>query len=267
LEQDLRLAIGTEQLHLHFQPIFATATGAITGFEALLRWQHPVRGNVAPMNFIPIAEETGMILAIGALVLEQACLAAAAWPEPKRVAVNLSAAQLRIDDLPTMVADVLRRTGLPAALLELEVTETMLIDNPDHTMAVLRELQDMGIGIACDDFGTGYSSFRYVQNLAFDRIKIDKSFVQALGVNPTALRIVQAILAMARSLGMDVTAEGVETEQQLATLRKQRCGEVQGFLLGRPMPGDEVWRCLHDASRDVTAPRDVTASLAVAQDD
>ncbi len=211
LEHDLRAAIGTDQFRLEFQPIFASATRTITGFEALLRWLHPVRGNVAPRAFIPIAEETGMILEIGVWVLEQACRTAAASAEPKRVAVNLSAAQLRSGELPALVSDILRRTGLPANLLELEVTETQLIDEPGHALATLRDLQDMGVRIACDDFGTGYSSFSYLQNLTFNRVKIDQSFVRELGFTPRALRIVQAIVVMAHSLGMEVTAEGVET--------------------------------------------------------
>jgi len=148
---------------------------------------------------------------------------------------------------------VLRRTGLSARLLELEVTETMLITNHFQVLATLRELRDMGVQIACDDFGTGYSSFSYLQNLAFDRIKIDKSFVQALGVSSSALRIVQAILAMALSLGIDVTAEGVETERQFSVLHEEGCAEIQGFLLGRPVPADEVRHCLHDAPTTAVA--------------
>jgi diguanylate cyclase (GGDEF)-like protein len=253
LEQDLRHAIGTDQFQLHYQPIFASATRTITGFEALLRWQHPVRGEVAPMAFLPVAEETGLILPIGAWVMEEACRTAAGWAEPKRIAVNLSALQLRTSGLPAQVADILHRTGLSPHRLELEVTETMLISNHTQVLATLRELRDMGVHIACDDFGTGYSSFSYLQNLAFDRIKIDKSFVQELGVSSSALRIVQAMLAMAQSLGIDVTAEGVETERQFSLLHDQGCGEIQGFLLGKPMPGDEVRRCLHDALAAIAA--------------
>ncbi|MEJ0015834.1 MAG: EAL domain-containing protein [Acetobacteraceae bacterium] len=247
LEQDLRLAIGTPQLRLHYQPIFATATRSITGFEALLRWQHPVRGDIPPATFIPLAEETGLILAIGAWVLEEACSTAAGWAEPKRLAVNLSSAQLRGGNLPVQVAGILLRTGLPAGMLELEVTETMLISDPNQALAVLHELRAMSVRIACDDFGTGYSSFNYLQNLAFDRIKIDRSFVRGLGTAPSALRIVQAILAMAQSLGMEVTAEGVETHRQLAILQQQGCAEIQGYLLGRPIPSAEISRCLSEA--------------------
>jgi diguanylate cyclase (GGDEF)-like protein len=240
LEQDLRSAISTDQLRVHYQPIFASATRSIIGFEALLRWQHPVRGDIPPMSFILMAEETGLVLPIGAWVLEEACRTAAAWPEPKRIAVNLSAAQLRSGELPGQVADVLRRTGLAPRLLELEVTETMLINDHRQALETLREVRDMGVQIACDDFGTGYSSFSYIQKLAFDRIKIDRSFVRELGTTSSALRIVQAILAMARSLGMEVTAEGVETEQQFSILREQGCGEIQGFLLGRPMSAEDT---------------------------
>jgi diguanylate cyclase (GGDEF)-like protein len=252
LEEDLRHAIGTDQLRLHYQPTFSAITGLIGSFEALLRWQHPVRGNILPMVFIPIAEDTGMICTIGTWVLEEACRAAAAWADPKGIAVNLSAVQLRNGQLPTQVADILRRSGLQPGRLELEVTETMLIGDPGHALATLHELREIGVRIACDDFGTGYSSFSYLKNLAFDRIKIDKSFVQELGVAPSALRIVQAIIAMAKSLDMDVTAEGVETEKQFAMLCEQGCDAIQGFLLGRPVPGNEVWRYLRDAPTAAT---------------
>ena len=188
-----------------------------------------------------------MIMEIGVWVLEEACRAAASWAEPKRIAVNLSAAQLRSGELPAAVSDILRRTGLPAGLLELEVTETHLIDEPGQALATLRELQDMGVRIACDDFGTGYSSFSYLQNLTFNRIKIDQSFVRELGFTPRASRIIQAIIVMAHSLGMEVTAEGVETERQFAILRGQGCDEIQGFLLGRPGPDDEATRYQGDA--------------------
>jgi diguanylate cyclase (GGDEF)-like protein/PAS domain S-box-containing protein len=240
LEEELRLAIGTTQLRLLYQPVVAAATLAVVGFEALLRWEHPVRGNIPPMRFIPIAEESGLIQPIGAWVLEEACRTACAWAEPARVAVNLSAAQLSSDDLPALVEAILRRTGLPPQRLELEVTETLLIANVDHALATLHALQGMGVQIACDDFGTGYSSFSYLQKLAFNRIKIDKSFVHELGIDQSSFRIVQAILAMAHSLGMDVTAEGVETEAQFAMLHAQGCDEIQGFLFGKPVPNEEI---------------------------
>lgn len=252
LEHDLRCAVGTDQFELYFQPFLACGTGAITGFEALLRWQHPSRGEVEPASFIPIAEETGIILELGAWVLEQACRAAVSWSEPIRVAVNLSSAQLLGSHLPALVRDVLDRTGLPAHRLELEVTESLLIDDRSQAMNILRELQGSGVRIACDDFGTGYSSFSYLQSLPFERLKIDKSFVQALEATSSARRIIQAILAMAHSLGMDVTAEGVETEEQLTILRAQGCGEIQGFLLGRPLPGDEVLQHLQCAPNAAT---------------
>jgi diguanylate cyclase (GGDEF)-like protein len=260
LEQDLRAAIGTDQLRLHYQPIFASAARSIVGFEALLRWQHPVRGDIPPMSFILMAEETGLVLPIGAWVLEQACRTAVGWPEPKRIAVNLSAAQLRSGELSTQVADILRRTGLPPRLLELEVTETMLIGDHRQALETLRQVRDMGVQIACDDFGTGYSSFSYIQKLAFDRIKIDRSFVRELGTTSSALRIVQAILAMAKSLGMEVTAEGVETEQQFSILHEQGCGEMQGFLLGRPMSAEGI--VMLTSRQQPGAPGGVAANIA-----
>ena len=240
LERDLRAAIGSAQLYLHFQPICQGGSRRVTGFEALARWRHPQFGNVAPSTFIPTAEQCDLVLTLGAWVLEEACRAAAGWAWPLRLAVNLSAAQLRRGELPEEVAAVLARTGLPAHRLELEVTETLLIDDSGRAQATLQALRAMGVMIACDDFGTGYSSFGYLQNLSFDRIKIDQSFVAGLEVKPNSLRIVQAILAMAASLGVDVTAEGVETERQLALLQEMRCGEVQGYLLGRPMAGDKL---------------------------
>jgi predicted signal transduction protein with EAL and GGDEF domain len=240
IERDLRCAIVNNQLKLQFQPQFASDTKLITGFEALLRWEHPIRGHISPTVMIPIAEASGLILDLGAWVIEAACAAAVTWSVPHRVAVNLSAAQFRDGDLPGLVSEVLRRTGLPACRLELEVTESLLMDSADLALKALRSLKRMGVSIALDDFGTGYSSLSYLRLFPFDKIKIDKSFIRGLGEDPCALSIVDAILAMGRSLDMDVIAEGIETEQQLTILRSQQCSEVQGFLLGRPIPSDDV---------------------------
>jgi EAL domain-containing protein (putative c-di-GMP-specific phosphodiesterase class I) len=262
IEQDLRQAIGADQLRLHFQPQFASDTKMITGFEALLRWNHPVRGSISPAVMIPIAESSHLIQELGAWVIEAACTAAMTWSVPHRVAVNLSAAQFRVGDLPGLIEDILRRTRLPAWRLELEVTESLLIDSAELALAALRSLKDMGVSIALDDFGTGYSSLSYLRLFPFDRIKIDKSFIQGLGEDACALSIVEAILAMGRSLDMDVIAEGIETDKQLTILRRQHCAEVQGFLLGRPIPSDEVDRYIDDASSGpyrTTAPEPVLA--------
>ena len=250
IEQDLRQAIATNQLKLHFQPQFSSDTEVITGFEALLRWEHPIRGSVSPSVIIPIAEASRLILEIGAWVIETACLAAMTWSVPYRVAVNLSAAQFRDGDLPGIVEDILRRTCLPACRLELEVTESLLIDNADLALKALRALKDMGVSIALDDFGTGYSSLSYLRIFPFDKIKIDQSFIRDLGEDPSALSIVEAILAMGRSLNMEVIAEGVETEQQLTILRRGPSCDVQGFLLGRPIPSEAVGRYIGEAAVD-----------------
>jgi diguanylate cyclase (GGDEF)-like protein len=247
IEQDLRDAIGTDQLQLHFQSQVATDTKMIAGFEALVRWEHPVRGNIPPAVLIPIAEASRLILELDAWVLKAACVDAAKWSVPYRVAVNLSAAHFRQGNLPELVADVLRQTGLPAYRLEIEVTESLLIDSTGVALSALRTLKHMGVNIALDDFGTGFSSLSYLRLFPFDKIKIDKSFIQGLGEDPCALSIVDAILAMGRSLGMDVIAEGVETEQQLAILRRHRCFGVQGFLLGRPIPSEAVSQLIDKA--------------------
>ena len=240
LERELRAAIGTGQLELHYQPFVACDGGEVTGFEALMRWTHPGRGRVPPARFIPLAEETGLVVPLGRWALEAACRDALDWPGGRRVAVNLSTAQFRGADLPVTVADVLLRTGLQPGRLELEITEGVLIGDTDQALGVLRGLKALGVRVALDDFGTGYSSLSYLRRFPFDKLKIDRSFIHALGEDAGARAIVEAILAMSRSLGLDVTAEGVETVQQLAVLRAQSCGTVQGFLLGHPMRADAV---------------------------
>jgi diguanylate cyclase (GGDEF)-like protein/PAS domain S-box-containing protein len=240
LAADLRRAIETSALHLYFQPLFTCEAEELVGFEALLRWQHPLLGPIPPLDIILVAEESGLIMALGLWILEEACSKAARWPEKLRVAVNLSTAQFRDSHLADRIMEVLQRTGLPAERLELEVTETLYIDNIDRALSILHALKRAGVGIALDDFGTGYSSLSYLRSFPFDKIKIDRSFVQALTVDANALPLVQAILAMGHNLNLRVTAEGVETQQQMNLLRREGCDEIQGFLLGRPMPAKDV---------------------------
>jgi diguanylate cyclase (GGDEF)-like protein len=240
LERDLRLALERGELEVYMQPQFSCETMRVTGFEALARWRHPVRGMVPPGVFIPVAEECGLIVAVGRLMLERACELAAAWRPKCSVAVNLSPIQFRDAGLPDLLAGILRRTGLDAGLLELEVTEGVLINDAEQALGSLRALKALGVRLALDDFGTGYSSLSYLRRFPFDRIKIDKTFVQAQEHDDGTRAILEAVLAMSSRLNIAVIAEGVETEDQLQMLRGQGCGEVQGFLLARPMPSADV---------------------------
>lgn len=244
MEQDLRLALQADVLELHYQPIMTCGNGAIRGFEALLRWTHPVRGSVPPATFIPVAEESGLILPLGRWVMERACAEAATWPEPLRLAVNLSPAQFRSGNLPAIVDRALELSGLPAERLELEITEGLLIGDAEEALNAIHALKRRGVRIALDDFGTGYASLGYLHRFPFDRIKVDRSFVHAIGRRNGAHAIVEAVLAMSSNLGMEVTAEGVETEEQLRFLQHRACDEVQGFLLGRPMSREAVAQLL-----------------------
>ncbi|MBV8510714.1 MAG: bifunctional diguanylate cyclase/phosphodiesterase, partial [Xanthobacteraceae bacterium] len=239
LQSDLRRAIGTEQIKLVFQPQFTCSTGALVGFEVLLRWHHPTLGEIMPTRFIPIAEDTGLIVPLGRWVIEQACTMAASWAMPIRVAVNLSPVQFRGPQLPVEIQDILRRSGLPPDRLELEVTETLLT-NTVMALGILRRLREAGVHITLDDFGTGYSSLNHVRSFPFEKLKIDKSFVQNMGTDPKALSLIRTILALAANVGLTVVAEGVETTQQLEILRALQCGEVQGFLLGAPISAEQV---------------------------
>ena len=249
LEQDLRSALARGEFAINFQPLHACRTRDITAFEALLRWNHPVRGQVSPTEFVPVAEECGLILPLGTWVLEQACAAATTWPRPYTVAVNLSPVQFRRGDLPAQVSDILERTGLPANRLELEVTEGLLIEDAEGALATMLALKALGVRLALDDFGTGYSSLSYLRRFPFDKLKIDKSFTQAIGLDPGARAIVDAILAMGHSLNLRITAEGVETEEQLAFLTALDCDEAQGFLLGPPIPAEQLRRSLGEEAR------------------
>jgi diguanylate cyclase (GGDEF)-like protein/PAS domain S-box-containing protein len=246
LEADLREAVDRHQLEVHYQPLFDLQHGKLTGFEALLRWRHPERGWVPPDLFVPLAERTGLIVGIGEWVLETACTQAALWRASVggdlRIAVNLSPVQFARQDVVGLVAATLQRTGLPPASLELEITEGTILQHTEANLTTLRRLRDMGVRIAMDDFGTGYSSFGYLRSFPFDTLKIDRSFVRDLTAQSDAAAIVRAALSLARSLGMDAVAEGIETAGQLDLLEAEGCREAQSFYLGRPAPAQEAGR-------------------------
>ena len=240
LEMDLRKALATEQFELHYQPLVVLETNDVNGFEALLRWNHPTRGMVSPADFIPIAEETGLIVPLGEWVLKAACNEAVSWPEHIKVAVNLSPAQLNSRNLVSMVTSVLNETGMPPHKLQLEITETVLLQNTFTTLATLHELRKMGVQIALDDFGTGYSSLSYLRSFPFDKIKIDRSFIQDLSNGAEPLAIVNAVAGLAKCLNMTSTAEGVETQQQMDVLQAIGCTEMQGYLFSHARPANEI---------------------------
>jgi diguanylate cyclase (GGDEF)-like protein/PAS domain S-box-containing protein len=236
LAQDLRAAIRRGEISLEYQPVFRARDLALAGFEALARWRHPLHGWIPPSTFIPLAESAGVIHDIGSFVLEAACAkAAAAGPGSQYVmAVNLSPVQFRDQQLAPKISEILRRTGLEPALLELEVTESLLIEDADAALASLKAMREIGVSVALDDFGTGYSSLSYLCDFPFTRLKIDKRFVHALGQDQNAEAVIAAILSLARNLKLEVTAEGVETASQLTILQELGVHLVQGFLLGRP---------------------------------
>jgi diguanylate cyclase (GGDEF)-like protein/PAS domain S-box-containing protein len=238
LLHDLRSAIERNQLALHYQPQ-ARMNGDVTGFEALVRWHHPVRGLIPPNTFIPIAEESGLIIAMGEWILREACREAASWPQPLQIAINLSPVQFQHGDLPGLVHSILLETGLSPNRVELEITEGVLISNFSRALSILRRLKTLGVRIAMDDFGTGYSSLAYLQAFPFDKIKIDQAFISNLESNPQSAAIVRAVIGLGRGLDLPVVAEGVETNDQLSFLLQESCNEVQGYFIGRPAPIDQ----------------------------
>jgi EAL domain-containing protein (putative c-di-GMP-specific phosphodiesterase class I) len=240
LELDLRKALIANEFELYYQPIVQIATGEVGGFEALIRWNHPERGLVMPGAFIPVAEEIGLIVPLGEWVLRKACMDAAAWPSKLSVAVNLSAAQFRNPMLALSVVSALGQSGLSASRLELEITETVLLQDDRAVLDTLHQIRDLGVRICMDDFGTGYSSLSYLRSFPFDKIKIDRSFVSELGKENDCVAIIRAVTRLGSSLGMTTTAEGVETEQQLEILRAEGCVQVQGYLFSRPKPLKEI---------------------------
>ena len=238
LARDLRQGIADNELLVHYQPLARAADGEVCGFEALVRWKHPTRGMIPPLEFIPVAEENGLIGALGDWVLRQACADAAAWEKPLRIAVNLSPLQLHNPALPSLVHEVLITTGLSPSRLELEITESALFKDYQRALDNLRRLKALGVRIAMDDFGTGFSSLSTLQSFPFDKIKIDKSFVENIHRHDRATVIVRAVLGLGRSLEIPVVAEGVETEEQILFLRGEDCAELQGYAIGRPTPVD-----------------------------
>ena len=240
LEMDLRRALASEQFQLYYQPLVVLQTNAVNAFEALLRWNHPTRGLVSPADFIPIAEETGLIIPLGEWVLKAACAEAVEWPDHIKVAVNLSPAQLNNRNLVSMVKAALDESGMSPHKLQLEITESVLLQNTFTTLATLHELRKMGVQIALDDFGTGYSSLSYLRSFPFDKIKIDRSFIQDLSNVAEPLAIVNAVAGLAKCLNMTSTAEGVETREQMETLQAIGCTEMQGYLFSKARPANEI---------------------------
>jgi diguanylate cyclase (GGDEF)-like protein len=238
VERELPQALERDEFELFYQPWITFADGNFSGCEALLRWRHPERGLIGPAEFIAIAEDIGMIAQLGEWVLRRACHDAMAWPRPVKVAVNLSAAQFMTGDLFGTVMEALDASGLPPQRLELEITETLLLDDYDGTLTMLHRLRDLGVGIALDDFGTGYSSLTYLRQFPFDRIKIDQTFVSEMTTRADCAAIVMAVAGLGRSLGVRLTAEGVELEEQLIMLMAAGCTEGQGYLICTPQPAN-----------------------------
>jgi len=251
MEVELRGALIGNEFEVHYQPVMDLARDDVRGFEALLRWRHPQKGLLPPGDFIPLAEEIGFIVPLGEWVLREACREAASWPDDLEVAVNLSPVQFGTPGLVQVVIAALASSGLNPARLELEITETTLLQDSEQTLSTLYQLRELGVRIAMDDFGTGYSSLSYLQSFPFDKIKIDRSFISDIADGTGSLNIVRAVAAMAKGLGMSTTAEGVETTEQLEAVRTEGCGMVQGYLFSKPLPACEVERLYLSGRRAV----------------
>ena len=236
LEIALRQALAAGEFELHYQPLVNVDDRRITGCEALLRWNHPERGMIPPAEFIPVAEEIGLIVPLGEWVLRKACIDAASWPDDIKIAVNLSPIQVTNQNLVPVVISALAAAGLPARRLEIEITESVLMHNTEKNMATLHRLRELGVRISMDDFGTGYSSLSYLRKFPFDKIKIDRSFISGLPDDNDSIAIVRAVAGLAANLNMTATAEGVETAEQLEKVRALGCVEMQGYLFSRPLP-------------------------------
>ncbi len=240
MELELRVALEQGQFELHYQPLYNAATSQTVGCEALVRWRHPERGLVPPMDFIPLAEEVGLIVPMGEWILRQACAEASTWPSHMKIAVNLSPAQFKSPNLVQAVMVALSSAGMSADRLELEITESVLLQDSEINLTPLHRLRALGVRISMDDFGAGYSSLHYLRSFPFDKIKIDRSFVKDLPESGDCLAIVRAVASLGANLGMETTAEGVETSEQLEQVRSEGVTEVQGFLLSRPKPAAEI---------------------------
>ena len=260
MEQDLRKALPAGEFELYYQPVVNLASNEISGFEALIRWNHPQQGLVSPGEFIPLAEEIGFIVPMGEWVIREACATAAGWPGDASVAINISAVQFRNPGLMQVIVGALASSGLHPTRLEIEITETVLLQNKETTLAVLHQLRALGVRIALDDFGTGYSSLTYLQCFPFDKIKIDRSFVKDITENTGSLNIVRAVAALATGMGMTATAEGVETREQLDSITSEGCTEMQGFLFSRPLPAREIERLFLSGREIELAPDRIVAA-------
>jgi diguanylate cyclase (GGDEF)-like protein len=253
LEMDLRKAVAQDELEVYYQPLINLKKNKISGFEALVRWNHPTRGKISPAEFIPLAEEIGVINPLGEWVLNQACFDAMKWPKGIKVAVNLSSAQFRSGTLVFEVVSALAASGLSPHRLELEVTETIMLMDTEATLTTLHQLRELGVRISMDDFGTGYSSLSYLRKFPFDKIKIDQSFIRDLSEGDDTVAIVRAVTSLGESFGMSTTAEGVETEEQLHRLRAEGCTEVQGYLFSAPVPAKKLAGLMRKIGRDLKA--------------
>ncbi len=263
-ENELRDAIAADQLRLHYQPIVSVLDEGVVGVEALLRWEHPERGLVPPLEFVPLAEESGLIVPFGRWVLEHALEQLAVWQTslgilaPLRVAVNVSARQVVDDDLPRLISELIERFSVHSSQLVLEFTESILLDETEACAEVLHDLRKLGVRLALDDFGTGYSSLAYLRRLPFDALKLDRSFISGLANTVTDAQITAAIVEMARALEMTVVAEGVEEADQLECLRRLGCHFAQGFYFSPGLPADELTTLLRRASGKSLLPENVT---------
>jgi EAL domain-containing protein (putative c-di-GMP-specific phosphodiesterase class I) len=253
LERDLRLALADGEFELHYQPIVNLRDNTISGCEALLRWNHPTRGVVLPAEFIPVAEEIGLIGPLGEWVIRTACATAATWPTHIKVSINLSPAQLKADNLLPIVLSALEDAGIPASRLDFEITESVLMKDTFATLHTLHRLRELGVRIAMDDFGMGHSSLSYLLSFPFDKIKIDRSFIRGVPNGGNALAIVRAVASLANSLEMATIAEGVETQRQLEMVRTLGCTEMQGFVFSPPRPAAEIARLFFPSTSDAAS--------------
>ena len=252
-ELDLRKTLKNGGFELHYQPLYSLTKESLTGFEALIRWNHPERGRVSPLDFIPLAEETGLILPIGEWVIREACRQAAEWPDDVSVAVNISPKQFAYPGLASTILQALASSGLDPSRLELEITESIFIADVEKTLSTLHSLRNLGVRIALDDFGTGYSSLSYLRSFPFDKVKIDRSFVEDLGRGGNAHAVVRAITTLADALGMDTLAEGVEVNEQLDVLRREGCKNIQGYLFSKPVPVEDVGELFEGRSKTLSS--------------